>query len=197
MGLIYCFLDIEVDGPTPGVNSMLSLGFAAFDEDGCELDVFEINLDALEGARGAENVMAWWRTQPEAWAHIRHNTVPPAAGMERCLSWLESLGPELALAAHPLMFDGIWLDWYLRRFCNASVFRGPFRIRCPFVGAGVDVPSYVQAALNLEYLGDRPEYPAEVRGGLAHTHKPVDDARGHAALYFNARRVRREAASGA
>ena len=197
MGLIYCFLDIEVDGPTPGVNSMLSLGFAAFDEDGCELDVFEINLDALEGARGADNVMAWWRTQPEAWAHIRRNTVPPAGGMERCLSWLESLGSELALAAHPLMFDGIWLDWYLRRFCNASVFRGPFRIRCPFVGAGVDVPSYVQAALNLEYLGDRPEYPAEVRGGLPHTHKPVDDARGHAALYFNARRVRREAASGA
>ena len=33
MGLIYCFLDIEVDGPTPGENSMLSLGFAAFDED--------------------------------------------------------------------------------------------------------------------------------------------------------------------
>ena len=38
------------------------------------------------------------------------------------------------------------LDWYLRRFCNAAVFSGPFRIRCPFVGAGVDVPSYVQAA---------------------------------------------------
>ncbi len=194
MGLIYCFLDIEVDGPTPGENSMLSLGIAAFDESGRELDVFEINLDALDGARGAANVMAWWRTQPEAWAQIRRNTVPPAGGMERCLFWLESLGSELALAAHPLMFDGIWLDWYLRRFCNASVFRGPFRIRCPFVGAGVDVPSYVQAALNLEYLGDRPEYPAEVRGGLLHTHRPVDDARGHAALYFNARRVRSESA---
>ena len=27
MELLYCFLDIEVDGPTPGENSMLSLGF--------------------------------------------------------------------------------------------------------------------------------------------------------------------------
>ena len=140
MGLIYCFLDIEVDGPTPGENSMLSLGFPAFDEDEREVGVFKANLETLEGACGAENVMRWWRAHPEPWAHVRRDTVPPAVGMARCLDWLEGLGPELALAAHPLLMDGIWLDWYLRRFCNAAVFRGPFRIRCPFVGAGVDVP---------------------------------------------------------
>ena len=197
MGLIYCFLDVEVDGPTPGANSMLSLGFAAFDEDERELDVFEINLDTLEGASGAENVMNWWRTQPEALAHIRRDAVPAAGGMERCLCWLGSLGSELALAAHPLLMDGIWLDWYFKRFCNAAVFGGPFRIPCPFVGAGVDVPSYVQAALNMEYFKARPNYPPELLGGVPHTHKPIDDARGHAALYFNARRrVRTGAASG-
>ena len=152
MGFIYCFLDIEVDGPTPGENSMLSLGFAAFDEDEREVGVFETNLETLEGARGAEDVMRWWRTQPEAWATIRRDPVPPAVAMERCLDWLEGLGPDLALAAHPLLMDGSWLDWYLRRFCNAAVFSGPFRIRCPFVGAGVDVPSYVQAALKMEYF---------------------------------------------
>ena len=188
MGIIYCFLDIEVDGPTPGENSMLSLGFAAFDEDEREVGVFETNLETLEGACGAEDVMRWWRTQPEAWAHIRRDTVPPAVAMGRCLDWLESLGPDLALAAHPLLMDGVWLDWYLRRFCGAAVFRGPFRIRCPFVGAGVDVPSYVQAALKMEYFTARPEYPPELLGDLPHTHKPVDDARGHAALYFGARR---------
>ena len=197
MGLIYCFLDIEVDGPTPGANSMLSLGFAAFDEDERELDVFEINLETLEGASGAENVMSWWRTQPEAWTQIRRNAVPPDEAMERCLSWLESLGPELALAAHPLLFDGIWLDWYFKKYCNTAVFSGPFRIRCPFVGAGVDVPSYVHAALSMEYFKERPNYPPELLGDVPHTHKPIDDARGHVALYFNARRrIRPEAASG-
>ena len=170
---------------------MLSLGFAAFDEDEREVGVFEANLETLEGACGAENVMRWWRTQPEAWAHIRRETVPPAVGMERCIEWLEGLGPELALAAHPLLMDGVRLDWYLRSFCNAAVFRGPFRIRCPFVGAGVDVPSYVQAALKMEYFTARPEYPPELLGDVPHTHKPVDDARGHAALYFNARRCAR------
>ena len=69
MELIYCFLDIEVDGPTPGENSMLSLGLAAFDEDEREVGVFETNLETLEDARGAEDVMRWWRTHPEAWAY--------------------------------------------------------------------------------------------------------------------------------
>ena len=115
--------------------------------------------------------------------------------MARGLHWLENLGSELALAAHPLLLDGIWLDWYLRRFCNATVFAGPFRVRCPFVGAGVDVPSYVQAALNMAYFESSPQYPLELLGGTPHTHRPLDDARGHAALYFNARRrVRSEAA---
>ena len=188
MALIYCFLDVEVDGPTPGANSMLALGIAAFDEDGRELDTFEINLDTLEGATGAENVMNWWRTQPEAWAHIRRNPVPPAEAMLQCLRWLESLGSDLVLAAHPLLLDGLWFDWYLRKFGNAAVFGGPFDIRCPFVGAGVDVPSYVQAALNMAYFTARPDYPPELLGGALHTHRPLDDARGHAALYFNARR---------
>ena len=158
MELIYCFLDIEVDGPTPGENSMLSLGFAAFNEEEREVGVFETNLKTLEGACDAENVMRWWRTHPKAWAYIRRNPVPPAVGMGHCLDWLEGLGPDLVLAAHPLLMDGVWLAWYLRKFCNAAVFSSPFRIRCPFVGAGVDVPSYVQAALNMEYFTARPDY---------------------------------------
>lgn len=189
MALTYCFLDIEVDGPTPGANSMLGLGFAAFDEGGRERGVFEVHLDPLEGTLGAEDSMRWWRAHPEAWAHIRRDPVPPAEGMGRCLAWLESLGSDLALAAHPLLFDGVWLDWYLRRFCDAAAFGGPFHIRCPFVGGGIDVPTYVQAALNLEYFRARPDYPPELLSEMPHTHKPLEDARGHAALYFNARRL--------
>ena len=113
--------------------------------------------------------------------------------MERCLDWLEGLGPDLALAAHPLLMDGSWLDWYLRRLCNAAIFSGPFRIRCPFVGAGVDVPSYVQAALKMEYFTARPDYPPELLRDVPHTHKPIDDARGHAALYFSAPATREDA----
>ena len=112
--ITYCFLDVEVDGPTPGANSMLGLGFAAFDEDGHELDVFEVHLETLEGSSGAKEAMRWWRAHPEAWNHVRRDPVLPAEGMARCLAWLEGLGTDLVLAAHPLLFDGIWLDWYFR-----------------------------------------------------------------------------------
>ena len=43
---------------------MLSLAIAAFDEDESEVGVFETNLQALEGACGAENVMRWWKRTP-------------------------------------------------------------------------------------------------------------------------------------
>ena len=153
-------------------------GFAAFDEGEREVAVFETNLETLESACGAENVMRWRRTHPEAWAYIRRNPVPPGVGMEHRLDWLKGLGPDLVLAAHPLLMDGVWLDWCLRRFCNAAVFSGPFRIRCPFVGAGVDVPSYVQATWNIEYFTARPDYPPELLRDVSHTHRPIDDARG-------------------
>ena len=91
MELIYCFLDIEVDGPTPGENSMLSLGIAAFDEDEREVGEFETNLETLEGARGAEDVMRWWRTQPEAWAYT--------------LNTVRILDAGAVLATHPRSFD--------------------------------------------------------------------------------------------
>ena len=106
--------------------------------------------------------------------------------------WLGTLPGDLVLAAHPLIFDGLWLDWYLREFTSSRVFAGPFQGRCLFTGAGIDIPSYVQAALGLNYVRARPDYPADLLDDIAHTHRPVDDARGHAALYFNAK-ARREA----
>ena len=66
MGLNYCFLDIEVDGPTPGENSMLSLGFAAFDEDEREVGVFETNLESNCSPGGSTGYSLSWLRQSTA-----------------------------------------------------------------------------------------------------------------------------------
>ena len=47
----YVSIDIEADGPAPGLNSMLSLGAAAFTADGALVDTFSANLEALPDAR--------------------------------------------------------------------------------------------------------------------------------------------------
>ena len=64
----YVSIDIEADGPAPGLNSMLSLGAAAFAGDGTLADTFSANLETLPEAREDPKTMRWWAKQPEAWA---------------------------------------------------------------------------------------------------------------------------------
>ncbi len=190
--LTYCVVDVELDGPTPGENSMLSLACCACREDGTEVAAFERNLEPLPGAAPAPEIAAWWQGQGEAWAHITTDPEAPGVVMADFVDWLAALPGARVLAAHPLMLDGLWIDWYLRRFADLRVFEGPFPGSSPFAGPGIDIPSFVQAALGLPYSETRPDYPPAFLGGFAHSHKPLDDARGHAALYFFGRRRLKE-----
>ena len=188
--LVYCFLDIETDGPQFPQSSMLGFACVAYDEDGIAIGTFGRNLVPLPGTAPDPHTLAWWRTQPEAWAHITSHQRPASEAMLEYVSWLQGLDGEPVLAAHPLMFDGIWIDGYLQKFTELRAFGD--RGTSPFVGAGIDIPSYVQAALGLPYFRTRPSYSAELLGSFVHSHKPIDDAHGHAALYFNARQIRRK-----
>ena len=47
----YVSIDIEADGPAPGLNSMLSLGAAAFTADGALVDTFSANTPEGSGSR--------------------------------------------------------------------------------------------------------------------------------------------------
>ena len=46
----YVSIDIEADGPAPGLNSMLSLGAAAFTSDGALAQTFSVNLEPLRSS---------------------------------------------------------------------------------------------------------------------------------------------------
>ena len=50
MGEIYVSTDVETDGPIPGLNSMLSLGSAAYLPGKTLIDTFSANLETLPGA---------------------------------------------------------------------------------------------------------------------------------------------------
>ncbi len=78
----YISTDIETDGPIPGPYSMLSLGSAAFTADKQLLGTFSVNLETLPGATAHPETMAWWDTQPAAWAACRVDPQPPALAME-------------------------------------------------------------------------------------------------------------------
>ena len=74
---IYVSTDIEADGPIPGPHSMLSFGSAAYREDKTLVSTFSANLELLPGASGEPKTMAWWATQPEAWAAAAESWLAP------------------------------------------------------------------------------------------------------------------------
>ena len=186
--LVYVFVDVEVDGPDPGKNSLRSLAAVAFSAAGTELREFTRNLQPLKGAEPEPVTLRWWQSQPAPWAEITRDAEVPDLAMIAFAGWVQALPGAPVFAAHPLVFDGSWMDWYLRRYTGTRLFGGPFAGRSLFVGAGIDIPSYVQAALGMDYFRERPDYPADLLDGFQHTHRALGDARGHAALYFNARR---------
>ena len=63
----YIGVDVEVDGPVPGLHSMLSLGASAYNAWGQRVGKFLANLETLPDATTDVLTMAWWKAQPEAW----------------------------------------------------------------------------------------------------------------------------------
>ena len=101
MATIYISCDVETDGPAPGLNSMLSIGCAAFDKNGKMISTFSANLEELEGSSADEDTAAWWLTQPEAWKACRENTYPPKEVMVRLNDWVLDLGGRPVFVAYP------------------------------------------------------------------------------------------------
>jgi len=64
---IYVVTDVEVDGPIPGDNSMLSLGSVVVGEDGRILDEFSVSIKPLRDAVADPATIEWFQKFPAAW----------------------------------------------------------------------------------------------------------------------------------
>ncbi|MDJ0386832.1 DNA polymerase III subunit epsilon [Roseomonas sp. E05] len=180
---LYVVTDIETDGPEPGGNSMLSFASVACREEGAPVAEFAVNLAPLPGAAAEPRCLTWWRSEPEAWAAATRDPVPAAQAMAAYAGWLRGLPERPVFVAHPLSFDGFWIDWYLRRFAGARLVKGPFDGEALFAGPGLDLPSLAMGAFGLSLAeAERKPYPEAWLGGHDHTHAALDDARGYACL---------------
>jgi hypothetical protein len=179
---IYVSTDIETDGPIPGENSMLSLGSVAFAANGAEIASFAINFETLPGAAPNAKTMEWWQTQPEAWEAARADPVEPGAAMKRYLAWLDRLPGDPVFVAYPLLFDMMFVYWYLIRFCGRS----------PFSHSGIDIKTMAYAAMGaVAYRGaakrNMPKHWKPPKN--KHSHVAIEDAREQGLLFLNIRAV--------
>lgn len=172
----YVSVDVETDGPIPGPCSMLSIGAAAYDRTGTLLRTFEANLEALPDATGDEKTLAWWKTQPEAWAACRSNLRDPSDAMADFGRFLGELPGQPVFVAYPAGFDFTFVYWYLVRFTGQS----------PFSHSALDLKTLAMAAMRRPYREavkrnmPRRWFSPERR----HTHVALDDALEQGDLFF-------------
>lgn len=178
---IFVVTDIEADGPTPLHNSMLSFASVAIEADGTPHGTFEAQLLQRPDRTTNEQTMAWWQTQPEAWAAATADAEDPAVVMPRYADWVEALpGPKVFVAA-PMIFDGLWMDHYLDQFAGTRALSGPFKGRQIFRGGGICLYTMAGTLRGAPYLDwGMSKLPAEFYGHVAHTHRAIDDAQGFA-----------------
>lgn len=190
---VYIVTDIEADGPVPGRNSMLAFASVAVTAEGEERGVFEAVLEPLPEATADPETMAWFKTEPEAWAAATMEPRPPATVMAEFEAWVRSFDEGRIFAALPLAFDGAWIDWYLRRFTGAGLVEGHYARDRLFDGTGLCLRAFASALTGLPVWACGPKtLPREWLGAHAHTHRAIDDARGYAHLLGVLMRRQRE-----
>ena len=176
MAEIYVSTDVEADGPIPGPHSMLSFASAAFLPDKTLIGTFEANLTLLPEAVGEPKTMAWWSTQPTAWAACRVNPREPALVMPEYVSWVKQLPGKPVFVAYPAAYDFMFVYWYMMRFANES----------PFSHSALDIKSYAMAVMGTDFReSTKREMPSAWFDDVPHTHVALDDAIGQGMLFCN------------
>jgi DNA polymerase III alpha subunit (gram-positive type) len=114
--------DIETDGPSPILNSMLSLGIALITNDGNVIDTLSVNIKKRDESKEDENTMKWWKTQPIAWEKCHQNMVSPQEAMTKVAEfyrkWISNY--KLIWIAAPVCFDWMFLKSYYMTFAPAD-----------------------------------------------------------------------------
>lgn len=168
--------DIETDGPIPGPNSMLSFATAVYTPDKQVVGTFSANLDTLPGADGDPKTMAWWESQPDAWAACRSDLRPPEETMPAYVDWVKSFDGSKVFVAYPAGFDFTWVYWYMIRFAGES----------PFSHSALDIKTYAMAMMHKPYRKCvKREMPKRWFDPMPHTHVALDDAVEQGAMFCN------------
>lgn len=176
MDEIYVSTDVEVDGPIPGPNSMLSFGSAAYRKDKTLIATFTANLELLPGSQGDPSTMDWWSQRPEAWNACRNQLRTPQEAMRDYVEWVEALPGKPVFVGFPASFDFMFVYWYIMRFVGRS----------PFSFAALDIKTMAMVLSGKEYRQcSKKNMPKRWFDDLPHSHVALDDAIEQGALFCN------------
>lgn len=174
---IYVSVDVEADGPVPGLFSLRSIGAAAYEENGNMIDTFYENLLPDHRASEYQPTIDWFQIKhPEAWRALLEDADYPEKVMRRFYSWIISLPGKPVFIGAPVAFDHPFVHWNFWKYIGDD----------PFSHSGIDEKTMAWVALGGSYreIGKR-EYPERwFNPELQHTHKALDDAIEQGYIFF-------------
>lgn len=153
-------VDVETDGPVPGLFSMIQLGAIVVREPLVDAPTFKATMSPISPDFEPEALAVSGITREETLGYPG-----PALGMNSFARWVteHNRGRPL-LASDNNGFDAMFLSWYTQKFLGRSIFgHSSMNIGSLYKGLVCDT------RLNFKHMRDTP-----------HTHDPVDDARGNA-----------------
>ena len=171
----YVSVDVEADGPCPGLNSMLSLGAQSWDEESNKEQDFYVVLERLENTTPDESTTIFWERHKDAYKAATTNPVNPNLAMQWFHSWLSNLPNRPLFVGYPAPFDFNWTFYYLNRFVGS----------CIFGWSALDIKTYAMAQLDIPFVKSQKKYwPKEWFEGLSkHNHNALDDAKEQMILF--------------
>ena len=185
----YISVDVEADGPCPGVNSMLQFGAVFYDADGKILEEYSANIYPIEGAVQDADTMAWWQQQeeknPGLWDSMVKDRVTAKLAMERFQTIVRRIAHETkcspVVVAYPAGYDFTYTYWYLCKFLGQSC-----------VGfSAIDMKSIAMCLLQDTYHNSaKKRFPRSwFNPALKHTHNALEDAKGQGYIFFQMKKA--------
>jgi DNA polymerase III epsilon subunit-like protein len=179
----YFVTDIECSGFRLDRSSMIAFATVAVTETGEERGRFEAVLGELPGSEWDPGTRAWFENEePEALVAATEHPRDPAEVMRDFVSFVARVPGTRIFVAHPLAFDGSWIDHYLRSFTSHQLLDGRYHPD-PLFHDSLCLRSYGAAVTGRPVRGVSPAtLPPEWLGDVPHTHRAIDDALGYAHL---------------
>lgn len=161
----YILVDIETDGPVPGLYSMLSLG-------ACTLDIPEQTwyneLQPLRDADYKDDTVLFLAQHGLNRGQLQMTGVDPGMSLYHFNKWLKevSKGEKLRFVADNAGFDWMFVAYYLERYVGSNIF-------------GFSPLSLTSLNCGLEKDVKKGSTYKKLRT-ISHSHNALDDARGNA-----------------
>jgi len=181
--LLYLSFDIEADGPSPAINSMLSLAFSGFVLENNNTSYRKIyewhsNLKPMDNCQSHPDTMTWWNKpeNKEAFEFVQQNQRDPLEAFKELHEQITQLQITYKIipGAWPAAYDWQWVNYYFHKLLGVNPLG--FSARC-ISTLGWPIINHPNPQTKFNW--------SSYKDGAEHTHKAKDDAHEQGIIWMN------------